>query len=63
VPHAVDIQGPIQVINLVLQNACIPTFCFDLYGLPALVESPHIDTTSTRHYRHKAGQPVSWGIS
>jgi hypothetical protein len=56
VPHTVDIQGPFQVIDLMLQNARIPTFRFDLYELPSSVESPHSYSSSTRHDRHKAGK-------
>lgn len=53
-PHAVDIQGPPQVIDLMLQSLCIPTFCFDLDGFPPFVESPYFS-----HFEREALSPQS----
>jgi hypothetical protein len=55
-PHAVDIQGPSQVIDLMLQNAGVPAFCFYLFQFSGFVQSPNPHSPSTRDHGHEARQ-------
>jgi ribosomal protein S28E/S33 len=48
--HAVNVKGPVQMIDLVLQNSCIPARRMNDLGLTAVVETFHGDISRPRHH-------------
>src|ERR1039457_2348265 len=52
--HAVEVQRPVQVIDLVLQDACVPSRSLNYPSRPSLIQTLHTHLTRARHDRGEA---------
>src|ERR1700722_8941415 len=55
-PHAIDVQGSLQMIDLMLQNASVPALRLDVYGFSKLIQGFDRHLSSTRHHSEKTRQ-------
>ncbi len=52
--HAVDVQGTVEVVDLVLHDACVPTGCLEASGATMRVQRIHHDRAEPGHHGMKA---------